>query len=140
MGAARLRRDVGRPGEADPDQGGSRRLQSGLHGEAHRRVRRRATDRARRDRDDRRKRLQRERKGFGVARELCRGEMVKALSVRQPWAWLIIYGGKDIENRDWPTSHRGPTLIHAGKQWDIDRKSTRLNSSHIPLSRMPSSA
>ena len=25
-------------------------------------------------------------------------------------------------------------------KWDIDRKSTRLNSSHIPLSRMPSSA
>ena len=24
--------------------------------------------------------------------------------------------------------------------WDSDRKSTRLNSSHIPLSRMPSSA
>ena len=24
--------------------------------------------------------------------------------------------------------------------WTIDRKSTRLNSSHIPLSRMPSSA
>ena len=26
------------------------------------------------------------------------------------------------------------------KTWEIDRKSTRLNSSHIPLSRMPSSA
>ena len=25
-------------------------------------------------------------------------------------------------------------------QWKTDRKSTRLNSSHIPLSRMPSSA
>ena len=22
-----------------------------------------------------------------------------ALSVRQPWAWAIIFGGKDIENR-----------------------------------------
>src|ERR1051326_9541650 len=27
-----------------------------------------------------------------------------------------------------------------GSRFDIDRKSTRLNSSHIPLSRMPSSA
>ena len=26
------------------------------------------------------------------------------------------------------------------RYWDEDRKSTRLNSSHIPLSRMPSSA
>ena len=29
-------------------------------------------------------------------------------------------------------------LPHTGKS--VDRKSTRLNSSHIPLSRMPSSA
>ena len=28
----------------------------------------------------------------------------------------------------------------SSKLWAIDRKSTRLNSSHIPLSRMPSSA
>ena len=28
----------------------------------------------------------------------------------------------------------------ADQQWAVDRKSTRLNSSHIPLSRMPSSA
>lgn len=27
---------------------------------------------------------------------------MKAISVRQPWAWLIIHGGKDIENRDCP--------------------------------------
>ena len=26
------------------------------------------------------------------------------------------------------------------RMYDVDRKSTRLNSSHIPLSRMPSSA
>lgn len=38
-----------------------------------------------------------------------------ALSIRQPWAWLIIHGYKDIENRTWPTNFRGPVLIHAGK-------------------------
>ena len=38
-----------------------------------------------------------------------------ALSIRQPWAWLIINGGKDIENRDWPTKFRGRILVHAGK-------------------------
>ena len=27
-----------------------------------------------------------------------------------------------------------------GKYWEADRKSTRLNSSHLKLSRMPSSA
>lgn len=38
-----------------------------------------------------------------------------ALSIRQPWAWLILYAGKDIENRTWRTSFRGRVLIHAGK-------------------------
>lgn len=40
---------------------------------------------------------------------------MKALSIRQPWAWLIVHGGKDIENRRWPTAYRGPLLIHAAK-------------------------
>lgn len=40
---------------------------------------------------------------------------MKALSIRQPWAWLIINGGKDIENRTWPTKYRGQVLIHAAK-------------------------
>ena len=38
-----------------------------------------------------------------------------ALSIRQPWAWLILHGGKDIENRSWPTKFRGRVLVHAGK-------------------------
>ena len=38
-----------------------------------------------------------------------------ALSIRQPWAWLIIHAGKDIENRSWPTTVRGPVLVHASK-------------------------
>jgi hypothetical protein len=37
------------------------------------------------------------------------------LSIRQPWAWLIVNGHKDIENRDWHTPFRGRVLIHAGK-------------------------
>lgn len=45
---------------------------------------------------------------------------MKALSIKQPWAWLIVHGHKDIENRDWPTKFRGPVLIHAGKKKDID--------------------
>lgn len=40
---------------------------------------------------------------------------MKALSIRQPWAWLILHAGKDIENRDWPTHFRGRFLIHAAK-------------------------
>lgn len=40
---------------------------------------------------------------------------MRALSIRQPWAWLILHGGKDIENRGWYTSFRGEFLIHAAK-------------------------
>lgn len=38
-----------------------------------------------------------------------------ALSIRQPWAWMILHAGKDIENRSWPTKFRGRVLIHAAK-------------------------
>lgn len=38
---------------------------------------------------------------------------MKALSIRNPWAWLVIHGGKDVENRTWSTKYRGPLLIHA---------------------------
>ena len=38
---------------------------------------------------------------------------MKALSIRQPWAWLIVHGGKDIENRSWHTKFRGRFLVHA---------------------------
>jgi len=40
---------------------------------------------------------------------------MKTLSVRQPWAWLILHAGKDIENRTWPTGLRGRVLVHASK-------------------------
>lgn len=38
---------------------------------------------------------------------------MKALSVLQPWAWLIVHGGKTVENRGWNTPYRGRLLIHA---------------------------
>jgi hypothetical protein len=43
---------------------------------------------------------------------------MKVLSVRQPWAYLIVAGYKDIENRKWYTGHRGPLLIHASRAVD----------------------
>jgi hypothetical protein len=42
---------------------------------------------------------------------------VKALTVRQPWAWAIAAGHKDVENRTWQTSYRGLLAIHAGRTW-----------------------
>ncbi len=46
--------------------------------------------------------------------------MVKAISIMQPWAALIVGGHKDIENRTWSTAYRGRVLIHAGKRQDLD--------------------
>lgn len=45
---------------------------------------------------------------------------MKAITVRQPWAWAIIAAGKDVENRSWSTSYRGRLAIHAGAKWDRD--------------------
>lgn len=43
---------------------------------------------------------------------------LKALSINQPWAWLIANGYKRVENRDWNTKYRGWFLIHAGLRID----------------------
>lgn len=43
---------------------------------------------------------------------------MKILSIRQPWAELIVRGIKDLENRDWSTRFRGPLLVHAGKKFE----------------------
>lgn len=41
--------------------------------------------------------------------------ITKALSIRAPWWWFILHGGKDIENREWPTKLRGRVYLHASK-------------------------
>ena len=45
---------------------------------------------------------------------------------------LIIYGSENSRYREWKANKY--------RDWETDRKSTRLNSSHITRSRMPSSA
>ena len=39
----------------------------------------------------------------------------KALSFKQPWAWLMCKGFKDIENRNWRTQFTGRIHVHASK-------------------------
>lgn len=41
---------------------------------------------------------------------------MKALTISQPFASLIASGAKWVENRTWPTTHRGPLAIHAGRR------------------------
>lgn len=43
---------------------------------------------------------------------------MKALSIKQPWAYLIAAGHKDVENRSWSTNYRGRIYIHASKTQD----------------------
>lgn len=48
---------------------------------------------------------------------------MRVLTVRQPWAWAIIRGGKDVENRsrNLAGGYRGPVLIHAAAKKPDDR-------------------
>lgn len=41
---------------------------------------------------------------------------MKAISLWQPWASLIVLGEKEYETRGWATGYRGPLLIHASKR------------------------
>lgn len=43
---------------------------------------------------------------------------MKALTVKEPWASLIINGYKKYEFRSWKTNYRGKLLIHAGLSLD----------------------
>ena len=47
---------------------------------------------------------------------------MKAISLRQPWAWLVVNGHKNVENRTWATSFRGPVLIHAARRWGREER------------------
>ena len=49
-------------------------------------------------------------------------KFIKALSIRQPWAELIIMGVKDVENRSWATEHRGSLIIHAARTLDVSKE------------------
>ena len=45
---------------------------------------------------------------------------MRALSIRQPWAWLVVNGYKDIENRTWSSPFRGRIYVHAGQRMIAD--------------------
>lgn len=45
---------------------------------------------------------------------------MKALSLWQPWASLVVLGLKQYETRSWKTAYRGTLVIHAAKTWNDD--------------------
>lgn len=48
------------------------------------------------------------------------GDTMKVLTIKQPWASLIINSYKKYEFRSWKTNYRGKILIHAGKSLEKD--------------------
>ena len=45
---------------------------------------------------------------------------MKVLTIKEPWATLIIEGYKKYEFRSWKTKYRGKILIHAGMSIEKD--------------------
>lgn len=45
---------------------------------------------------------------------------LRALTVKQPWAWAILHAGKRVENRPCVPGAARPLLIHAGRSVDPD--------------------
>lgn len=47
---------------------------------------------------------------------------MRVLSVRQPWAWAIVHGGKDVENRsrNLAGAYRGPVAIQVAQREDVN--------------------
>ena len=47
---------------------------------------------------------------------------MKVLTIKEPWASLIINGYKEYEFRSWKTKYRGKILIHAGMSVEKDAR------------------
>lgn len=60
---------------------------------------------------------------------------MRALSVRQPFAWLLVHGHKTREDRTWATDHRGPLAIHASARLapDADQVIATCRDLGIPI-------
>jgi len=63
-----------------------------------------------------------------------------ARRIRQPGAWLIVNGYKDIENRTWSTDLRGRVYVHAGrriKSGDFQEQRDYIRESGLILPEEP---
>ncbi len=57
--------------------------------------------------------------------------VMKAITIWQPWASLIVEGQKGYETRSWYTSYRGPIAIHAAKR-PVEKVLEEINPSGMP--------
>ena len=60
-----------------------------------------------------------------------------ALSIKQPWAALVVRGIKSIEVRRWPTARRGRILIHAARVPDQREEGWRhVSAELLPIAQL----
>ena len=63
---------------------------------------------------------------------------MKVLTIKQPWATLIMQGDKKYEFRSWQTKYRGELLIHAGKSFDKEaiKRLEKYLPENLPLGKI----
>lgn len=64
---------------------------------------------------------------------------MKAITIKQPWASLIVHGIKDIENRTWRTNFRGRVLIHAasshGRKFSVNLTDAQTKAAFATIAK-----
>lgn len=67
---------------------------------------------------------------------------MKAITIKQPWASLIVYGIKDIENRTWPCPRKyigQRVFIHAadshGRMFSIDLTDAQMKAGFTTIAK-----
>lgn len=58
---------------------------------------------------------------------------IRALSLTQPWASLVVAGHKRWETRSWRTDYRGPVAIHAAKGQDVHARGVEQQARSLRL-------
>ena len=64
---------------------------------------------------------------------------IRAISIRQPWAWAVAQGWKTIENRSRGTGYRGVLAIHAPKRVNTEDENHLFHLVAEHLKRHPES-
>jgi activating signal cointegrator 1 len=57
---------------------------------------------------------------------------MKALTLTQPWAQLVIEGRKQLETRSWQCGYRGGLAIHAAKGMPADARAAAVEFGYDP--------
>lgn len=62
---------------------------------------------------------------------------IRVLTVYQPWAWLIVHGWKDAENRARLFNLNGPLMIHAASHRGTRAEAEAMESARAIIDTLP---